>query len=77
LEGKCSKELEMELREKLKTLYKIAKARQEFRKQFEQFAVENDGADTNGEVSQVVVEELMHLTSVTLPFFKDALLAQA
>ena len=78
LEGKCSKEVEFDLRQKLKQLYSVAKSRKEFRTQFESFASSsNDNNNTdegsNGEISNVIVEELMLITSSMLPFFKEKL----
>ena len=78
LEGKCSKEVEFDLRQKLKQLYSVAKSRKEFRTQFESFASSsndnnNNDEGSNGEISNVIVEELMLITSSMLPFFKEKL----
>lgn len=73
LTGKCPEEVEVKLRSQLKQLYAICKSRQDFRKRYEVFASENND---NGDVSQVIIEELMLLTSSALPYLKDRALKE-
>lgn len=62
-----------ELRFKLQSLYKVALKRREFREQFESFTMD----EGRSEGSQIIVEELMLITSNMLNYFKNNVLNTA
>lgn len=68
--------VELELRNKIQALHSIALKRRDFRKQFEGSAVEKNKEEGESE-SEVMVEEMMLITSSMFPYFKDLVLAQA
>lgn len=62
-----------ELKVKLQSLYKVALKRREFREQFESFTMD----EGRSEGSQIIVEELMLITSNMLNYFKNNVLNTA
>lgn len=70
----CEEEREAAVRTKLKKLFEIASKRQAFRLRVQGNAMVSED---DGKYSQVVIEELMLLTSSMLPYFKDQLLKKS
>lgn len=66
---RISSDLEKTLRESLQQLFKVAKARKDFRLAYEKTSDDEPKRD-----SDIVVEEMMLITSSALPYFKDDML---